>query len=1147
MKATALGILLSILVFPIIGSDIARDTRRKGAVLNDGNLDPTFGVGGKVRTDIQGDFDNIRAVAIQGDGKIVVAGSAYNGTNIDFAVLRYNTNGTLDASFDGDGRVITPVSNGDDLANGVAIQPDGKIVAAGFATTFGTDDFAVVRYNADGSPDTTFDADGKATFNISPTFDDIATSVAVQPDGNIIVGGFSNNGSDDDFTVIRLTDAGALDPTFNVIGISTFPVQSGDDAANAVAIQSDGKIVVAGYTETGNEKDFGVARLTSTGLLDLSFDIDGRVASSIKVGDDIANSVAIQLDGKIVAAGFARDSGPDSDFAAVRYNTDGSLDNSFDTDGRVIATVASPNDIGRSVALQPDGKIVIAGETDNGSDLDFGVVRLNTDGSLDLTFDLDGKVIIDFQNSSDTAYGAAIQLDGRIVVVGDSDISSVHDIGLLRLGSVTGGQPRYIAPGGTDVANDCLSSSNPCGTIAHVILLAAPGDTVSLSAGTYTESGLIVDKDLTFTGSGSGTTIIQAGAFRNSVATDRVFSINSGVTVFMSDLTIQNGQAPDGTTGADCTSLPCLPASNGGVGGAGGGILNNGTLTLTNMVLSGNRAGKGGTAGNISCPVGACNNIGGEGGTGGGVYSTGSLTVSSSTFTDNHAGEPGDAAATIGCGSCSSNPGDTGNGGALSGNTVSVDSSTFTENSADDGGAILQGATAITITKSTFAENSASNTGGAINCNGPLPGQNCSISESAIYDNFTSGTQGGTVAFFGLSTKNISNTTITGNDSLGDAGGILANAGTVNITFVTIANNIADANNSTTGDGGGIRNEAATVNLKNSIIVDNSDDGGEAPQISGAITSLGYNHVESTTGGVFTPTAGDVIGSENGLGPLANNGGPTLTRGLFANSEALDQIPNGTNGCGVAPFNIDQRGVARPADGLCDKGAFEGNLGAAPQEIDVTGLAVSIPDLDTTPSALDDTDFGPTDITGGTVVHTFTIHNSGTSDLVVSNPIITGANPLDFSVTAPPTSPVAPGGTTTFEVTFDPNLLGLRTAVVNIVNNDLNENPYHFSISGIGAVPTAATVSLSGRVRTSGGVGISNAILTLVGQDGSTRISRSTSFGYFYFDDVPAGATYFLSVKHKRFTFNQPGILISVLDEITGLDFVADSSGVERK
>ncbi|PYJ08958.1 MAG: hypothetical protein DMF06_11570, partial [Verrucomicrobia bacterium] len=578
----------------------------------------------------------------------------------------------------------------------------------------------------------------------------------------------------------------------------------------------------------------------------------------------------------------------------------------------------------------------------------------------------------------------------------------------------------------------------------------------------------------------------------------RVFNINTGVAASMSGFTIRNGKAPTGDTGDPCDSFPCSPLSNGGEGAPGGGILNEGSLTLINMTLSENRAGKGGTAGNVSCPIGACNNIGGEGGTGGGIHTTGdgsSLTVISSTFSNNHAGEPGDAAATVSCGSCTSGVGDTGNGGALNGKTVSVDLSTFTGNSADDGAGIQQGPAAITITRSTFHDNSASNTGGAINCNGALT-NTCTISDSAIYDNFTSGTQGGTVAFFGNSIKSISNSTITGNESLGDAGGILADFGTVNLTFVTIADNVADGNASGTGDGGGIKNEDATVNLKNSIIADNTDENpnSESPQIWGTITSLGYNHVESTTGGTFAPTIGDVVGSEGGLAPLADNGGPTQTRGLYSNSPAIDAIPNGVNGCGLAPFDIDQRGSGfpRPVNGSCDKGAFEGNLGTAPQEIDVQGgpapspaAQVSIEDGDTTPSTSDGTDFGTTSTT---VTRTFEIHNFGTSNLVISNPIITGANFADFSVSAVPTSPVAPGGSTTFEITFDPNLPGLRTAIVNVANNDPNESPYDFAIQGTGgpaASPPVANDDTGAGLAEDGANGTVNVLTNDTDPDGN--------------------------------------------------------------
>jgi uncharacterized delta-60 repeat protein len=433
MKATALGIILSILLSPIIGTtQIRRAPLRPSVVAAAGDLDPTFGTGGKVTTDIQGDFDKARAVAIQADGKIVVAGSALNGANIDFAVLRYNTDGSLDTTFGTGGKVLTPVLDSDDLALAVAIQPDGKIVAAGLAVT-GADDIAVVRYNTDGTLDTTFDGDGKATFSILVGFNDIANAVAIQPDGKIVLAGSTNNGSDDDFAVIRLNPNGSLDSTFNAIGISTFAILDNDDVANAVVLQPDGKIVIAGFTDNGQDTDFAAARLNPNGSLDLSFGVGGKVSSGVKVGDDIGTSAALQADGKIVVAGYGRDSGSDTDFAAVRYNTNGSLDNTFDTDGKVTTKVKAADDFARSVAIEPDGKIVIAGETDNGLNLDFAVVRLNTDGSLDTSFGPDGTLSIDFQNSSDQGFGVALQSDGKIVVIGDSDVGTVHEIGLIRL------------------------------------------------------------------------------------------------------------------------------------------------------------------------------------------------------------------------------------------------------------------------------------------------------------------------------------------------------------------------------------------------------------------------------------------------------------------------------------------------------------------------------------------------------------------------------------------------------------------------------------------------------------------------------------------------------------------------------------------
>ena len=155
-----------------------------------GDLDTSFDSDGKVTTAIGSAMTLLRSVAIQSDGKIVAAGYSDNGSNYDFALVRYNTDGSLDTSFDSDGKVTTAIGSGNDSAFSVAIQSDGKIVAAGYSTTVVTDDFALVRYNTDGSLDTSFDSDGKVTTAIG-SGDDDAFSVAIQSDGKIVAAGYS--------------------------------------------------------------------------------------------------------------------------------------------------------------------------------------------------------------------------------------------------------------------------------------------------------------------------------------------------------------------------------------------------------------------------------------------------------------------------------------------------------------------------------------------------------------------------------------------------------------------------------------------------------------------------------------------------------------------------------------------------------------------------------------------------------------------------------------------------------------------------------------------------------------------------------------------------------------------------------------------
>jgi uncharacterized delta-60 repeat protein len=269
-----------------------------------------------VTTDIGSSTETGHSVAIQADGKIVVAGTSAIGFAYDFAVVRYNSDGSLDTTFNGTGKVITDIGGTNDQGFSVAIQADGKIVVAGLSAINSLNDFAIVRYNSDGSLDTSFNGTGKVTTPIG-SGDDMAFSVALQDDGKIIAAGQSLTGSYYDFAVVRYNSDGSLDTSFNGTGKVTTAIGSADDHGNCVAIQGDGKIVVAGTSFIGSSNDFAVVRYNSDGSLDAAFNGTGKVTTDI-TGLDYASSVALQGDGKIVVAGGTSD-GSNYDFALVRY------------------------------------------------------------------------------------------------------------------------------------------------------------------------------------------------------------------------------------------------------------------------------------------------------------------------------------------------------------------------------------------------------------------------------------------------------------------------------------------------------------------------------------------------------------------------------------------------------------------------------------------------------------------------------------------------------------------------------------------------------------------------------------------------------------------------------------------------------------
>ncbi len=388
-----------------------------------GSLDTGFGTGGKVITAFGGD-DVARAIAIDSGGKIVVAGYSWNGTN-DFALARYNVDGSLDTTFDTDGKVTTPIGIGNDIAYAIAIDSGGKIVVAGNSNN-GNNDFALARYNpADGSLDTTFDGGGKVTTPIG-TGADGAYAIAIDSACKIVVAGYSYNGTND-FALARYNVDGSLDTTFGTSGKLTIAIGSNDDVAQAIAIDSNGKIVVAGYSSNGSNFDFALARYNPNGTLDTTFDSDGKLTTPIGTTTaDVAFAMAIDSAGKIVVAGESN-----YDFALARYNVNGTLDTTFGTGGIVTTPIGSGADGANAMAIDSAGKIVVAGYSTNGN-YDFALVRYNSNGSLDTTFDSDGKLTTPIGNSEDAANAIAIDSGGKIVVAGNSWNVSDNDFALAR-------------------------------------------------------------------------------------------------------------------------------------------------------------------------------------------------------------------------------------------------------------------------------------------------------------------------------------------------------------------------------------------------------------------------------------------------------------------------------------------------------------------------------------------------------------------------------------------------------------------------------------------------------------------------------------------------------------------------------------------
>jgi uncharacterized delta-60 repeat protein/uncharacterized repeat protein (TIGR01451 family) len=411
-----------------------------------GQLDPTFGIGGRTVINLGRPFDDARAIAVQADGKLIVAGtaSATNGCFFvedlcDISVTRLNVDGSLDTAFGVDGIATAGFSNAQPRA--VFVDADGSILVAGQALlpapiitpfTQGETHLALARFDTDGELDPTFGNGGRTT-GLVAGFGELqgVRIAAIDRDagGAMAAAVASTSFLSSVALVARFrANTATLDPGFGGDGIANVPL-SGNSSARAVRIQpDDGKVIVFGTAFIGGSQNVVAVRFDTAGAPDETFGDGGLVATDIQ-GTDNVGAAALQSDGTIVIAGSAG-----ADLALVRYLPDGQRDTSFGEDGKVVTDIPGRDATAQALVLQPDGKIVVAGSArPSGQQTgDFLIARYNVDGSADTTFGDNGFVLTDFGQLDDLAAAVALDADGRIVAGGRAGQLGAHDVGVAR-------------------------------------------------------------------------------------------------------------------------------------------------------------------------------------------------------------------------------------------------------------------------------------------------------------------------------------------------------------------------------------------------------------------------------------------------------------------------------------------------------------------------------------------------------------------------------------------------------------------------------------------------------------------------------------------------------------------------------------------
>ncbi|HEX6924359.1 MAG TPA: Calx-beta domain-containing protein [Longimicrobiaceae bacterium] len=417
----------------IQGADVTDVLVTCQTIESPGGLDGSFGESGKVTLDVgrTGSRGEATDLALQADGRIVVTGGN--------RLARYNTDGTLDATFaNGGAATVDFYGRSNDQMQGVAIDESGRILVAGTSrdgvTSPVQEDFVAARYRADGSLDTTFGTDGEVVIDFQE-HGDAAYDVLVQADGSIVLTGSAATDLlgfgvyQSDFAAIRLSGDGEVDGGFGGQGYASANVGGDLDLGYGAALQPDGKILIAGRVAPsgGSDPDFGLVRFEADGSLDTSFGDDGILRVRSDEWDEAAD-VTVQPDGRILVVGFQVVGGQKT-LVMERYLPDGTPDASFGSGGRVTDDALSA---GRAVVAQADGSILVGGELWDAS-VDFAVARFSPDGTLDETFGEEGVVQVDFFGETDYLNAIAVQPDGAILAVGSVENGASTLLGLVRI------------------------------------------------------------------------------------------------------------------------------------------------------------------------------------------------------------------------------------------------------------------------------------------------------------------------------------------------------------------------------------------------------------------------------------------------------------------------------------------------------------------------------------------------------------------------------------------------------------------------------------------------------------------------------------------------------------------------------------------